>query len=954
MIFLHLNLADTMKFFIKTMPGLALFFILGFGIHGNTQTAPGDAMPVDPKVKIGKLDNGLTYIIRENKKPEQKVELRLVVNAGSVLEDDDQQGLAHMAEHMAFNGTKNFKENDIISYLQSIGVGFGNDLNAYTSFNETVYMLPIPTDKPGNVETGFQILEDWAHQVTYNDKDINDERNVILEESRLGQGAQERMRRKWLPGLFAGSTYANRLPIGIDSIITTFKPDAIRRFYKDWYRPNLMAVIVVGDIGSKEAEALVKKHFAHLKNPANSRKRELPALKPYTKNNAIVVTDKEATNYSISVYYSAIPAKQSATLGEYRNDIVKQLFAGLINQRLRELTQKENPPFLAAGMGFSNLARGYEQPYLSVITGENDTKRGLEAALEEVERVKRFGFIAPELERIKKATLAGVERMYNERDKSESMDLVEEYIGHFLEGEAIPGIENEYNYYQKLMPGITLDDLNAMAKKIAAESGNFFSMLLGPEPSAAVKLPTSDELIALNLAVAKKDIKPYEEKAIAATLLSQTPAAGKIIRETKDAVWGATVWELSNGVKVTVKKTDYKNDQILMGARRAGGYSNYSVEDKFNANYATAISEAMGIGDFSPTDLQKALSGKVANARAIVSETFDGFSGSSNVKDLETMLQLLYLRATSPRTDTALFRSFVQRNKSQMAFAMGNPQTAFIDTLINAMYENNPLAPIAVPKPEYFDRINPDRALAIYKERMGDVTGMHFVFVGSVDEAVLKPLVETYVASLPASGKKPEWKDQGVRIVKGQKQLDFYKGQAQQSLILSFHSGEVPYSEDLDLKANAISEILNIRIIEELREKIQGIYSGGTSASVEKIPYQNFQIVFQLPCGPEKIDTLLLAMNAEIESLKKNGPTDEVLNKVKQQWIETYKTSLQENGTWLNRILRDRYPGAEADRFLNYEKYVNSLTPAQIKVAANMLLGGKNVFTAILRPEAKK
>lgn len=913
-----------------------------------------DPLPKDPKIRIGQLENGLTFIIRENKMPEKKVELRLVVNAGSILEDEDQQGLAHMAEHMAFNGTKNFKENEIVSYLQSIGVGFGNDLNAYTSFNETVYMLPIPTDKPGNLEKGFQILEDWAHQVTYTDKDIDDERNVILEESRQGQGAQERMRRKWLPMLFEGSKYANRLPIGVDSIIKNFKYDAIRRFYRDWYRPDLMAVIVVGDIPAAEAEKLVRKHFAGIKNPANPRKREIAELKPYAKNNSIVVTDKEATNYSTAIYYAARPIKQSSTLGEYRDDIVKQLFSGLINQRLRELTQKENPPFIAAGLGFSTLAKGYEQPYLSVIAGENDTRRGLEAALEEVEKMKRFGFTAPELDRLKKSIMASVERQYNERDKSESAEFVEEYISHFLEGEAIPGIENEYNYYKQLMPGITLDDINKKAKDFAENSGTYFAMLMGPETATAGKLPTAEDLLSISAAVAKKDVKPYEEKAIASTLISKAPKAGKVVKEYKDNTWGATVWELSNGVKVTVKKTTYKNDQILMGARRAGGTGGYTVADKFNSGFATAVAEAMGIGEFSPTDLQKALSGKVASARGVVSNTFDGFSGSSNVKDLETMLQLLYLRATAPRKDTALYRSFVQRNKAQLAFAMSNPQTAFIDTLINALYDNNALAPIALPKPEYYEKVNVDRVLEIYKERLGDATDMHFVFVGSIDEVVLKPLVETYIASLPVSGKKMEWKDNGVRTVKGEKQLNYYKGEAQQSLILAFHTGEVPYSEDLELKADAISEILNIRIIEELREKIQGIYSGGTSASVTKIPYNGYQIVFQLPCGPEKVDTLLLAMNAEIASLKKNGPTEEVLNKVKQQWIESYKTSLQENGTWLNRILGDRFPGSDPDRFINYEKYVNSLNPAQIKVAANMLLNGKNVFTAILRPEPKK
>jgi zinc protease len=930
-------------------------FVFGFGPSITfAQLNLTDPLPKDPKVKIGKLENGLIYYIRENKKPEKKVELRLVVNAGSILEDDDQQGLAHMAEHMAFNGTRNFKENEIISYLQSIGVGFGNDLNAYTSFNETVYMLPIPTDKPGNVETGFQILEDWAHQVTYNDKDIEDERNVILEESRLGQGAAERMRRKWLPELFAGSLYAERLPIGIDSIIQHFPPDAIRRFYKDWYRPNLMAVIVVGDITTDQAETLIKKHFAHISNPNNARQRKVEPLIPYGTSNAIVVTDKEATNYSVSVYYSAQQAKISSTIAGYREDIAKQLFAGLINQRLRELTQKENPPFLAAGLGFSNLARGFEQPYVSVISGENDTRRAIEAALEEVEKVKRYGFTAPELDRIKKSILASVERQYNERDKSESDGFVEEYIRHFLEGEAIPGIENEFKYYQQMIPGITLEDLNAKAKEFAENSGNFFAMLMGPEPPENVKLPTPSELIGIAQSMAKRDVKPYEEREIATNLLSKKPTAGKIIKETKDDLWGTTVWELSNGVRVSVKKTDLKNDQILMGARRAGGLSNYGNEDKINANYAGSVADAMGIGEFSPTDLQKVLSGKTASARAVLSGTFDGFSGASSVKDLETMLQLLYLRATSPRKDTTLYKSFVQRNKSQMAFAMASPQTAFIDSLIKALYDNDPRAPIAVPKPEYFDQIDLDRAMAIYEERIGDVTGMDFAFVGSIDETVLKPLVETYIGSLPASGKKPNWIDNGLRTVKGQKQLDFYKGQAQQSLILAFYTGEVPYSEDLELKANAISEILNIRIIEELREKIQGIYSGGTSASVDKIPYQNYQIVFQLPCGPDKIDTLLLAMNAEIEALKKDGPTEDVLNKVKQQWIESYKTSLQENGTWLNRILGDKFPGdTDPDRFFNYEKYVNSLTPAQIKVAANMLLSGKNIFTAILRPEAK-
>ena len=931
---------------------LLIVAILCAGISLNAQKNPNDPLPVDPKVKIGKLDNGLTYYIRQNKKPEQKVELRLVINAGSILEDDDQQGLAHMAEHMAFNGTKNFKENDIISYLQSIGVGFGNDLNAYTSFDETVYMLPIPTDKPGNVEKGFQILEDWAHQVSYNTKDINDERNVILEESRQGQGADERMRRKWLPGLLSGSKYANRLPIGIDSIIKNFNPDAIRRFYKEWYRPNLMAIIVVGDIDPAEAEKMVKKHFAGIKNPTNARDRSIEDLKPYSKSKGVVVTDKEATNYSASVYFSPKKTDQSSTLNGYKEDIVRSLFSSLINQRMRELTQKANPPFLAAGLGFETIARGYELPFVTVFVGENDVKDALPAALLELERAKRFGFTETELDRLKKSTIAGIERQFNERDKSESETFVEEYIRHFLEGEAIPGIENEFNYYKLLLPEIKLADLNAYSKSAIATNDPFFAMFMGPDEEDKSKLPSEDDIIAITNSVAKMEVKPYEEKAIAEKLLSKMPKPGKIVKESKDNIWDATVWELSNGVKVTLKKTDLKNDQILLGARRAGGTSNYGIKDKYNANYATAVVDAMGIGEFSPTDLQKALSGKVASARVVLSGTFDGFSGSSSVKDAETMLQLLYLRATAPRMDTSLFRSFLQRNKSQMTFAMANPQTAFVDTVINTLYNNHPMAPVAVPRPEYFDKIDLDRAMQIYKEHFGDASGMEFVIIGSIDIEAMRSLVETYIGGLPSTGKKFEWKDEGVRFLKGNRELNFSKGQAPQSLIFSFYTGETPYSEDLELKANAVSEILNIRIIEELREKIQGIYSGGSNAAMEKIPYENYQFVFQLPCGPEKVDTLLFAMKTEISNLKKDGPNAKDLDKVKQQWIEAYKTSLQDNSTWLNRILRDRYPGANADRFLNYEKYVNAITSKDVQEAAKIVLSDKNVFTAVLRPEA--
>ena len=914
------------------------------------QINPSDKLPVDPKIKIGKLSNGLTYYIRQNKKPEQKVELRLVVNAGSVLEDEDQQGLAHLSEHMAFNGTTHFKKNDIVSFLQSIGVTFGNDLNAYTGFDETVYILPIPTDKPGNLEKGFQALEDWAHNVTDKDEDIDAERAVVLEESRLGKGAEDRMFRKIYPRLFEGSKYAERLPIGIDSIVKNAKYESLRRFYKEWYRPNLMAVIVVGDIEPAKAEALIKEHFSNIPNPLNERTRQSIPVPAYNKSSGMVVTDKEATNYVIQLNYSAVPNPTDVTLKGYKEDIIKNIFVTLLNQRLRELTQKENPPFVYAGASFSSYARGYEAFNAEIGIGTGDALKGLEAFTSELERVKKSGFTQTELDRVKKNMVSQMEQIYNERDKSESANYAEEYIRNFLTQEPIPGIEKEYQYYQKLIPQISLNDVNDVAN-VLKQNSNKLITLTGPDTKQ--KLPTGEELLAKVAEVEKLDVKQYEEKAVASSLLSTMPKPGKIISTKKNAYLGTTELTLSNGVTVTLKQTDFKNDQILMSAVRPGGKNNYGVKDKYSAEYAVPVVRTMGAGNFSPLDLQKVLAGKSAGVNPVFTATTDGVSGNSTVKDAATMLQLLYLYFTSPRKDMELFNSFVQKSKSQVAMMSANPQVAFIDTLYKVMYKNNPLASAPFPKVENFDKINPDRAIQIYKERFGNAFGMHFTFVGSFKEDQLKPLIEKYIASLPSANKKFSYLDNKVRAVNGKVNVNVFKGTEQKALSLVLYHGEIPYSEDLDLKASAISEILNIKIIEELREKIQGIYTGGISAQFEKIPYPHYSFVLQLPSGPEKVDTLLYAIRKEIENLKNVGPSKANLDKVKQQWREQYKTNKKENAYWLGQLQSFKFPGGDPKYFIEYEKYIDALTPKSIQDAAKLLLNGNNVITAILRPEKK-
>jgi zinc protease len=931
-----------------------LLLLMGILVIQQTaaQVNPESKLPVDAKVKIGKLANGLTYYIRQNKKPEQKVELRLVLNAGSIQEDEDQQGLAHMAEHMAFNGTTHYKKNDIVSFLQDIGVGFGNDLNAYTSFDETVYILPIPTDKPGNVEKGFQILEDWAHNVTYLDDDINGERAIILEESRMGKGANDRIFRKIYPRLFEGSKYAKRLPIGIDSIIKNFPVDNIRRFYKDWYRPDLMAVIVVGDIDPAKAEAMVKKHFEGLTNPATPRKREYADVPPYTASQAMVVTDKEATNNRVAINYPAFKKAAAVTVGDYRHDLVQHMFVSMLNERLQELTQKEDPPFIYGGADFDSYARGYESFNAMAAAGTGDAQKALEALTEEIERVKRFGFTAPELQRAKKSVLAEYERTYNNRAKTESADYVEEYMNHFLIQESIPGIEKEYEYVKAMLPAITLDEVSAVSKLIKDQK-NLFVYLSGPEPKETDKLPGEKELLAIIDAKAGADIKPYAEKAVASNLLSKEPKAGKVLTIKKNAQLGTTEYALSNGITVTLKPTDFKSDQILMGATRPGGKNSYGLADKYSAEYMVPATVAMGVGQFSPTDLGKVLAGKTVSVDPVFTSIADGFRGSSSVKDLLSLFQLTYLQCTAPRGDTALFRAFVQRNKLQFAKIDANPRASFVDTLYKAMYNSNPLAPVAVPNSAYFDKISYDRVLAIRKEHFGDCSNMHFVFAGSFKEAEIKPLIEKYIASLPVTGKKFSFTDNKVRPVEGKRTLNVNKGKEDQSLILAFYTGETPYNEDIELKAQALSEVLNIRIIEELREKIQGIYGGGTYAELEKYPYNNYSFVVQLPCGPQKVDTLLKAIKNEFSEMVTKGPDTSYVNKVKKQWLEQHKLNMKENGVWVEKLLQYKLQGGDPDRFIHYEKYVNKLTPKDIQQAAKLVLDG-NEFLAIQMPENVK
>lgn len=935
---------------IQAIKGLFLLVLFSCLHPLQAQDKLDEKLPVDPQVKIGKLANGLTYYIRKNLKPENKVELRLVVDAGSILEDDDQQGLAHFAEHMAFNGSENFQKNDIVSFLQSIGVEFGADLNAYTSFDETVYILPIPTEKKENVEKAFQILEDWAGAVGFDPAEIEKERGVVLEEERSGRGAEERMFRITYPKMLEGSKYAQRLPIGKVEVLKSFKPDAIKRFYKDWYRPDLMAVIVVGDIDPLEAERLINEHFSDLKNPAKPRPREEAKVPERKRSEALVVTDKEATHHLVDINFSYKPAKDQTTLAAYREYLLRNLFTSMLSQRMQELMQKEQPPFLYAANSFGSLARGYESYNAFAYLGKGGVETAINALVAENERARKFGFTANELDRTKKMMMKSIERAYNERDKTESARLAGEYIRHFLEEEPIPGIENEYKYYQEFLDDITLEEVNGYVSKIIpSPSEHKLVLFTGPE-KAEFKIPSNEELLAMTERAYQQDVKPYEEKAIASSLMENPPKPGKITAEKKNEDLGLTELTLANGVKVIVKPTDFKNDQVILSASRLGGQYNFDPADRYSVEFAATLVSQMGIGDFSPIDIRKVLAGKNASVSPRLGTISEGVNGQSSASDVETLLQLVHLYFTAPRKDMELYHSFVSKQQSMYQNMEADPQYTFQDSMLKTIYRDHPWAP-SLPRPETFSKINPDRALEIYKQRFGNANGFTFVIVGTIDTEKLKPLLETYIGSLPSTGKTSSYKDVGLRPVKGPLRKEVNKGTEPKSLVRILWNGETPYSEDENFRIQGLVEIMNIKIIESLREELSGIYGGGMYGVMNKHPYNSYSLGITIPCGPENVDKLIAATHAEIEKIKKDGPSEADLNKVKETWKQQYLVNIKDNGFWARQIIHSIETDSDPERVLSYQKRVDALTPKDIQAVAKKYLDKNNYLQFILNPE---
>ena len=908
-------------------------------------------IPIGPQVQKGQLANGLTYYIQKNTRPEKRLELRLVVKAGSVLEDDDQRGMAHLIEHMAFNGSTNFKKSELISYLQSIGLKFGADLNAYTSFNETVYILPLPTDQREAVEKGFLVLADWAGGLSLNAADIDAERGIVLEELRLGKGAQDRINKVVLPKIFGGSKYADRLPIGTEESIKGSTHAAIKRFYKDWYRPDLMAVVVVGDIEPQAARALIEANFAQLKNPQNERPRTYPVLPVRAESEAVVVLDKEATNNSLQLLYPVMADKTVVTLADTRQKLLEELFGEALGQRIQELTQQASPPFVGGSSDLVPLMPGYRLFNSSAVLGRQGAQPAIDALVEENERARQFGFSADELERSKKNLLRSLEQGFAEREKTNSGQYAAEYIRNFLVKESIPGIANELAYAQELLPTLTTADLNAFARTVIPAQAAKLVVYTGTDKADA-NTPTSAQLLSAVQAAEKIKVTATTEKPVAASLMAKLPKAGRIVSERRDEALDVTELMLSNGVKVLLKQTDFKNDEIQMAAARLGGQSLAPEADKFNAAYASAAVGAMGLGDFTPLALQKMLAGKVARVASGTAELSDGLSGASSNADLETFFQLLHLKFGPVRRDDDLFKSFVSRAEDAARNALAQPDAAFNDALKKTLYANNPRV-LLTPRPEDFAQLSLARIEALYEQRFSSAKGFTFIFVGSFKPEVIKPLLATYVASLPTPDVAAQFVDLGIRPVTGVVKQEVLAGLDAKAKVSLVFAGSAPYSEDEQLRVQALVEVMNLKIIDVLREKLTLIYGGGIGGGLRPVPYPSYNLAMTLPCGPENVDKVVAAAWGEIQKIQAAGPDAADLDKVKLNWTIAHRRALRENSYWLGKLNNAKLLGTDPARILSYEKDVAAITPADVQAAAKRYLRQDNYVQVVLKPELK-
>ncbi|MFQ5888678.1 MAG: M16 family metallopeptidase [Gemmatimonadota bacterium] len=937
---------------LSATAGAVLLSLVACGAAAAQEAAVADPvaaldslLPVDPDILTGVLDNGVRYYVRRNVRPEARAELRLVVNAGSVLEDEDQLGLAHFVEHMAFNGTERYPRQALVKYLESIGMRFGADLNAFTSFDETVYMLTVPTDSAGLLERAIDILTEWAGRQAFDAEEIDRERGVVIEEWRLGRGAFARMLDEQLPIILKDSRYAERLPIGKKEVLEGFDHATLRRYYADWYRPELMAVVAVGDFDPERVEAVIRESFAALEPRPDPRARELFEVPDHAEPLFAIATDPEAPTTSVSVYYKQ-PMRIMRTVGDYRRSLVEDLFNGMLNRRLEEIVRRQDPPFLTASSGQGRLVRSKEVYALGAAVEEGGVARGLAALLAEAERVDRHGFTASEFERAKRNLIRSWERAYAEREKMNSTVFASEFVRAYLEEEPVPGIAYEFQLVKRLIPGIVLDEVNRLAREWITRE-NRVVVVSAPE-KAESPVPSEAELADMFDSVADAAIEPYVDEVTDLPLVAAAPPPARIAEERSIEEIGVTEWRLSNGVRIFLKPTDFKDDQILFRAYSPGGSSLAPDEEYVPASTAATVIAQGGVGEFDRVALEKKLTGKAVQVRPIIGELREGLSGSASPQDIESLFQLVYLYFTAPRADTAAFTSFRQRVRAFVENRGASPEAVFQDTVTVTLAQHHLRArPLT---PELVDEMDLGESFNFYLDRFADASDFTFVFAGSFDPDSLRPLVRTYLGGLPSAAREERWRDVGIDPPVGVVKKTVRKGLEPKSQTVIVFTGPFEFSRESAFALGAMAEALDIVLRETLREQLGGTYGVQVGASATGEPKPRYSLRIAYGADPQRLAALAEVAFEQIARMAERGPPEDVLGRVKEQLRRGRETAERTNGFWVSQIGNYDRNGWDLGSITAYGDLVDALTVERVAEMAR-LLRPDNYVQVSLYPE---
>ena len=920
----------------------------------SAQKAPAldGKIPMDPKVRTGKLANGLTYYVRHNEEPKDRASFYIVQNVGAILENDEQNGLAHFLEHMAFNGTKNFPGKGVLNYLEKYGVAFGRNINAYTNVDETVYNLSnVPTSNAELLDSALLVLHDWSNYLSLEGEEIDNERGVIHEEWRTRRSGGMRVYLEKNKLIYQDSKYAKRDVIGDLDVIDNFDHKVIRDFYHDWYRTDLQAIVVVGDIDAEQFEAKIKEMFAHIPAVNNPKERvyfDVPGNKEPIVG---LITDPEASNISFDVFYKhkATPFAEK-NLNYYRNDLIASLYSSMLGDRYQELLQKGNAPFIYGFGQYYNKARKLDVFHNSANLKEDNVLGGIEVLLGETERAHRYGFVTSELERAKTAMLSQMEKQYKERNKQNNDRLVRGYKQNYLTNEPVPGIEFEFEAMTKLLPGISIEELNTLSKTWITDE-NMIITLSAPEKED-LKLPTKEDLLAVVAKVKQMKLEPYVEKVITEPLIAELPKAGKVVEEAKMNEYSATKWTLANGIKVIVKTTDFMENQILFQAFSKGGKSLYNANELASAELTSGFISNFGLGNFDQTSLKKLLTGKEVRVTPYIGELTEGLSGNSSIQDFETLLKLAHLYFEKPRFDKEAFDALKGRYMAFVANMGSDVNKAFRDSVSMTTTDHNPRTILFTT--DMIKSLDFETMKRVYNERLVDASDFTFIFVGNIDAAKARPMIETYLGSIKDIDRKESWKDNGVNFPKKDTYNHFTREMetAKTSIRIDLH-GNIKYSNENSIMMDMISKLLSKRYLDVIREEEGGSYGVGVWSNVEKLPREEYNVSIQFDTDPAKADILKAIVYDEIQLLFTKGVKEDDLNEVKKNFIKERQENLRKNTYWVNAINAHYIYNKDMLTPEAYENLINSISKEKVEKFAKKYFAKPTKTEVVMSPKEK-